>query len=173
MRTSILVAIRVTVLPMVGALLFLGCSEAPTAVPPPSEGHVAGSGFSKQGRHAVADMNARFATEQTGANGFARVVQTQDGHLGIDRVKVKGLLPNHNDYVLQVTVDLTLAGQMVIASGPVTTDKHGTFLLDDFDLGAFAPGTYRVDVFITHSGHASGPGTGGAGSPCNEDQFGS
>ena len=43
MRTSILVPIRVTVLPMVGALMFLGCSEAPTAVPPPSEGHIAGN----------------------------------------------------------------------------------------------------------------------------------
>jgi hypothetical protein len=105
------------------------------------------------GRPVVADMNDRFATEKTGANGDARVVLTQEGGIEIRRVKAKGLLPNHA-YVLKVTVDLL--GTPTVFSQTTTTNKNGVFQVHNFHLGNFAPGTYRVDIFVTHD-HASGP----------------
>jgi hypothetical protein len=106
------------------------------------------------GRPVVADMNDRFATEKTGANGDARVVLIQKGGIEIRRVKAKGLLPNH-DYVLKVTTDL-FGTPTVFTSQTITTNKNGVFQIHNFHLGNLAPGTYRVDLFVTHD-HASGP----------------
>ena len=122
-------------------------------------------------KNQVSDMNDRFATDTTGANGFARVRLTQDGELIVDRVKAKNLEAEHN-YQVVVTIQLgapftgpSAAGIQsddVAYSGTVTTDKHGNFGLDDFDTGTSAPGVYRIDVFVTHT-HTTGPGSGAGG----------
>ncbi len=86
------------------------------------------------------DMLDDFATETTGAGGF--------GSAGIDEntvqinVRAKGLLPHHA-YELNVTIDFAS-----VATFTATSDKHGTVKFEE-DL-ELAPGTYRLDFFITH-----------------------
>ncbi len=106
----------------------------------------------------VFDMNDRFATETTGANGFGRVVIIQkNGRIEVDRVQAGGLFPDHA-YELNATVDLT----SVFTSASVMTNPSGQFKIKHFDLGAFAPGVYRIDLFITHT-HPTVPGSGATG----------
>ena len=119
-----------------------------------------------------ADMNDRFATEKTGANGFVRVNLTQGGGIEIDRVSADGLLPNQA-YLLAVTIcpiDLTDCFPLGDATLPPDflhtikgeTDNDGRFHIDDFYLGDLPDGNYRVDIFVTHD-PASGEGSEGAG----------
>ena len=39
----------------------------------------------------------------------------------------------------------------------MTTSGNGSFLIDDINIGDVAPGTYRIDVIVTHN-HATDPG---------------
>ncbi len=162
MRDSIHSILRSAALLLLVGVIFLGCNEIPTPTAPDlslaeGEGLTSEASASKHGKHKVSDMNDRFAGETTGANGFGRVVLTQFGTIEIDRVKVLRLLPNHT-YELKVTTctPFPCAPAIVYTSGPVTTDKHGNFLIDDFSLGAFAPAIYRVDLFVTHTHEGEG-----------------
>ena len=159
--------LRPMVLPLVAALVLLGCNE-PTApaleLAAQPDGLTPGVSFAIGGRPIIADMNDRFAnTQQTGANGDSRVVLTQNGAIEIRRVKIKDLLPEH-DYVLKVTADIdgVLGPQTVFTSQTIRTNKNGVFQIHNFSLGNLAPRTYRVDLFITHD-HAFGSGTPGLG----------
>ena len=115
------------------------------------------------------DMNARFATEMTGASGSGDV-EWEDGSVEIE-VEVEGLLPN-TPYELKVTIgtggDATLAGFNTdfgfVTFGPVTSDDDGEVEFEeDLDLlGLFGPGLYRLDLFVTHIGPTvdGAPGVG-------------
>ncbi len=109
------------------------------------------------GKLDVRDMNDRFATEKTGANGLAKVRATQEGSIEVERVIARSLIPDHL-YKVKVTVDLTT----VFDTASIMSDKHGRLVVNDFDLGAFAPGVYRLDIFVTHP-HPAGTGTAGDG----------
>ena len=129
-------------------------------------------------RNQVSDMNDRFADvdTRTGANGFARVRVTQVGEVVVDRVKAKNLLPN-TEYQVVVAVQynydpITTQGpsasgsaDQVEYSGAVPTDKHGNFVLDNFDFELpqdEVPGTHRMDVFVTNLDE-NGVGSPGGG----------
>ncbi len=91
MRYSIHSILRSAALLLLVGVIFLGCNEIPTPTAPDLslaevEGLIAPSA-SKHGKHQVSDMNDRFADETTGANGFARVVLTQEGGIEIDVLK--------------------------------------------------------------------------------------
>ena len=94
------------------------------------------------------DMNDRFATEN-GASGSGET-EVDDGSVELE-VEAEGLLPNH-PYELRVTVGPQGApfqpGFFVVVFGPVTSDDDGEIEFDeDLDLD---PGSYRVDLFVTH-----------------------
>ncbi len=106
------------------------------------------------------DMNARFATEQTGASGSGEV-EVDDGSVEIE-VEVEGLLPN-TPYELKVTIgeggNADLGGFDggsfgIVTFGPVTSADDGEVEFEeDLDLlGLFGPGLYRLDFFVTHIG---------------------
>ncbi len=100
----------------------------------------------------VFDMNDRLATE-TGASGFGKIRLTQEDSIVLDRLHVKNLQPRH-DFEVVVTVgapgDLTFTPVNIITSGPITTNADGHLKIQNLDAGSFAPGDYRVDIFVVH-----------------------
>ena len=105
------------------------------------------------------DMNDRFATE-TGASGFGKVRATQEGCIEVSGVNAKNLRPDHA-YEVTVTIQLAVPGDFtgdvdIVTSDPIISDADGDLEINDFDLGCFDPGTYRLDVFVTHD-HPTGP----------------
>ena len=105
------------------------------------------------------DMNDRFATEKTGANGFGKVFVTQSGGtIEVKLIQAKGLLPNH-EYELQVTVDF----ENFYTSACFASNPSGHWKITNFELPAnFDPGDYRVDLFVTHC-EPTVPGDGDTG----------
>ena len=106
------------------------------------------------------DMNDRFAAgTPTGASGSGEV-EVDDGSVEIE-VGAEGLLPNHA-YELKVTIGPAggFAPTSVVTFGPVTSDDDGEIEFEE-DLG-LAPGTYRVDLFVTHI-HPTVAGSGPTG----------
>ena len=112
------------------------------------------------------DMNDRFTfggLGSTGASGDGEV-EADDGSVEIE-VEAEGLLPNHA-YELKVTIGLPggFADFGFVTFGPVMSDDDGEIEFEeDLDLlGLQGPGTYRLDLFVTHP-HAAGPGAPGLG----------
>ena len=102
----------------------------------------------------VFDMDDRFAIEtfDPPAAGSGKVLVTQEGSIEIKEVKVKNLLPGHL-YVLMVTVQPP--GPFAVddvfrieTSAPMTASN---LEIKKFSVGSLVPGTYRVDLFITHT----------------------
>ena len=123
-------------------LVVTGCQDTNTTGPlaGPSFAHAAAShdfGF---------DMNDRFATE-TGASGSGQA-DVEGGSVEIE-VKAEGLNPGH-DYELNVTIDFA---SFVTFTATANADGEVEFE----EVMALAPGTYRLDFFVTHD-HATGTG---------------
>ncbi len=108
-----------------------------------------------------------FATEQTGASGSG----VSSVHKDSVRIKVKaeGLLPRHQ-YEMKVTigdegVPPVMGDPIFVTCGPERSNRRGKAQfrceLDLVDITG-APGTYRLDFFVTHN-HATGLGAAGNG----------
>lgn len=120
------------------------------------------------GRVEVDELNDRFATETfvPSAGGFVKMVMTQDGSIELALLQARNLEPNH-EYEVKVTVQPEDCGFdpaciTVVTSLTQTTDSGGHIKLMNLDLGSVPPGTYRVDIFVTHT-HPTVPGSGDTG----------
>jgi hypothetical protein len=112
------------------------------------------------------DMNDRFAFEK-GASGSGKLSVHKDSIKVA--VKAEGLIPKH-EYEMKLTIgdpdDAPVAGDpVVVTCGPKTSSSSGKLRIRcTIDLLDFlAPGTYRVDIFLTHI-HSTDP----AGDPDGE-----
>ncbi len=154
MRKKIIVFVfAAALLAALAVVLFGGVGTTPTAL-------------ASQPQFDFFDMNDRFASDTTGANGFARVRHTQEGSIEIAMVQVENLLPKHS-YELQVTIQLADPGDFtgdvdIVTSGPITTNPDGHLLIKRVDLGNFDEANYRLDLFVTHT-HPTVPGSPGVG----------
>ena len=110
-------------------------------------------------------MLDNFATEQTGASGSGE--SEVDGDFVEIEVEAEGLLPDHQYELIVIigacSVDpvvcpLPIEGMPIfVTCGPESSDDDGEVEFDcDLDLVdiAGAPGTYRLDFFVTHN-HAT------------------
>ncbi len=137
-------------LPLGLASLFLvvtGCQDTTTTGPLAGpEFHAVGAGHGHLSSFAMLDD---FAVE-TGASGSGK---TKVRHSSVRvNVNAKGLLPN-TDYELNITIDF---GSFVTFKA--TSNKEGKIKFrEDLDLVGLAPGTYRLDFFVTHD-HSTGTG---------------
>ena len=124
------------------ALVFAAALLAAMAVPLFGGG---GTALANKPTFDTFDMNDRFATETTGANGSATVRHTQEGSIEIKKVLVKNLLPNH-PYQLKVTIQLADPGDFsdfdIETSAPITSNANGHLVINKFNVGSFAPGDY-------------------------------
>jgi hypothetical protein len=148
------------------AFVFTAALLAAMAVPLFGGTGTTPSALASQPQFDFFDMNDRFASETTGANGFARIRHTQEGSIEIAMVQVENLLPNH-PYELQVTIQLAVPGDFtgdidIVTSGAITTNPDGHLLIKKVDLGSVAKGDYRLDLFVTHT-HSTDPGSGPTG----------
>ncbi len=113
------------------------------------------------------DWNDRFAGETTGATGFIIFKDTQQGTtVGIQVLKAKSLQPNH-EYEVWVTVSPwpgppatnTISEQ---SFGSFWSNAHGNLQVSGIQVSMPTTGTWRVDVFLTHTGPTV-PGVGAVG----------
>ena len=153
------------------ALVLIGCEQEPLITPSPDNSiSTKASGELSDAKHdnnissrtssaKLFDMNDRFASETTGANGFGKVSFTQTGGtVEVQLVQVTGLMPNH-EYELIVTVDLVT----VHTSDCFVSNSSGHWKITNFELPAvFDPGVYRLDLFVTHC-HVTVAGSGETG----------
>ena len=116
--------------------------------------------------HEEVDFNDRLAADMTGARGEIEFDDDQEGSfIEIDEIEVEGLLADH-PYEIWVTVSpLGPPFQNVIsgltATFPVVSDEDGELEVEELEVIVSGPGTYRLDVFLTHD-HTTTcpPGTG-------------
>jgi len=138
------------------SLLILGCGKPTNPVDVRLSEDSGVSSLAKSGIEFY--MNDRFAAEK-GASGSGEV-KVGDGSVEIE-VEAEDLLPNHA-YELRVTVGPQGApfqsGFFVVTFGPVTSNKNGKIEFDDEELD-LAPGSYRLDLFVTHDHEMTPPGT--------------
>ena len=126
-------------------LVMMGCQDTNATGPlvPDPAFHVLGTGHGLSSFAMLDD----FAVE-TGASGSGKA-NLQEGSVRVS-VDAKGLLPNH-DYELNITIDFAS-----FVTFTATSDRHGKIKFKD-DLVGLAPGTYRLDFFVTHD-HSTGTG---------------
>ncbi len=113
------------------------------------------------------DLNDRFATETTGAEGTIKFKDIQKGiFMEISKIKVKGLLPNH-DYEIWVTVSPPGPPVANVIStqqfGPFTTNDDGKLKVKKLQVTVSGTGTWRLDVFVTHTDTTAEMGVGELG----------
>ncbi len=124
-------------------------------------------GLAKDNQKQEFAMLDDFATEITGASGSGESKVHKDSV----RIKVKaeGLLPRHQ-YEMKVTigdegVPPVMGDPIFVTCGPERSNRRGKAQfrceLDLVDITG-APGTYRLDFFVTHN-HATGLGAPGNG----------
>jgi hypothetical protein len=102
-------------------------------------------------------MNDRFAIERFDppAGGFVKTQLTQQGAIEILMLQVHGL---EGDREYEVVVAVGADGEtefcpVVIAeSGPISANAGGHFVLTNFHVADFDPGTYRVDIIVMPPG---------------------
>lgn len=93
------------------------------------------------------DWNDRFAAE-TGGTGFIIFKSAQQGSMvEIQVLKAKDLSPNH-EYEIWVTVDFDPS--LTTTFGSFVTNAHGNLKAGRLQVDVPGPGTYRLDVFLTH-----------------------
>ena len=110
-------------------------------------------------------MFTNFATEQTGASGSGE--SEVDGDFVEIEVDAEGLLPDHQYEMIVIINDELVAPvfadfPIFVTCGPESSDDDGEVEFEcDLDLVDItgAPGTYRLDFFVTHN-HATVPGDG-------------
>jgi hypothetical protein len=114
------------------------------------------------------DMNDRGASERFDppARGFVQTQLLQSGSVHIFKVVARNLEPGH-DYEVLVTVQLASCGFEancidVVSGGTVTASDEGNINVRNIGLGNLDPGTYRLDIFVTHN-HLTVPGAPGVG----------
>jgi len=114
------------------------------------------------GKLVVFDMNDRFARE-TGASGLGKVRATQQGSIEIELVRARNLAPN-DLFQVAVTVgapdpdDFTIFAPVdIVTSSPIKSDANGHLEINNFFVGDFDPGVYRVDIFVVHAHRARPP----------------
>ena len=110
------------------------------------------------------EMNDRFVVQKFDppANGRVETRLVQQGSISIQKVRVKRLGPG--DYGVVVTVGSLADGcnpdvfnpQAVVESPPITVNKAGKLALENFFVGNFPPGTYRVDIIVVPAGTGLG-----------------
>ena len=126
-------------LPLGLASLFLvvtGCQDTNTTGP------LAGPDFHAGGAGLFSfAMLDDLATEK-GASGSGTAKLT-GGHSVRVRVEANDLLPNH-DYELNITIDFAS-----VVTFTATSDENGDVKFHD-DLEGVAPGSHRLDFFVTH-----------------------
>ena len=98
------------------------------------------------------DMNDRFATQTFPGGGGSGEVEVEDGSVEFE-IEAENFPPNHA-FELKVTIDLT----SVVTFGPILSDEDGDLEIEDA-LTGLAPGTYRLDFFVTHT-HSTVEGSG-------------
>lgn len=107
----------------------------------------------------IFDMNDRFATEK-GASGLGKIRHTQEGSIVLDRLQAKNLAPKH-DFEVVVTVGRNRVPAFVPVhietSDPITSSANGNLEINNFFVGDFDPGVYRVDIFVVHTHPADDP----------------
>ncbi len=117
-------------------LVVTGCQDTNTTGP------LAGPNFHAGGAGLFSfAMLDDFAVEKTGASGSGKA-NLQEGSVQVS-VDANGLLPNH-DYELNITIDFAS-----VATFTATSDQNGKVKFQD-DLEGLAPGTHRLDFFVTH-----------------------
>lgn len=118
---------------------------------------VMGAGLANSSRVQTADMNDRFAIERFDppAGGFVKTQLTQQGEIEIRMLQVHGLEPDR-EYEVVVTVGAdgvtVFAPVVIIESDPITANAGGHFVLMNFQVADFDPGTYRVDIIVMPPG---------------------
>ncbi len=104
--------------------------------------------------HEEADFNDRFAGQITGARGEIEFKDDQEGSfIEISEIEVEGLLADH-PYEIWVTAGLAPAGfdpSLTQVFGPFFSDEDGELEVEELEVGPLAPGSYRIDVFLTHT----------------------
>ncbi|MEE8199322.1 MAG: hypothetical protein V3R48_06380, partial [Thermoplasmata archaeon] len=96
-----------------------------------------------------ADFNDRFAVETTGARGEVEWDAEQEGSfIVIDEIEVEGLMANH-PYEIWVTVDFDPS--LTATFGPFFSDEDGDLEIEELEVSVPGPGSYRLDVFLTHT----------------------
>ncbi len=119
-------------------------------------------------RFETDDMNDRLATELSvpSVNGHVTTQLRQTGFVKVFRVNASRLIPRH-DYEVLVMVQLLSCDFDpscidVVSSGTVTAGGGGNIQVKNIGLGNLDPGTYRLDMFVTHN-HPTVPGAAGVG----------
>ncbi len=127
-------------------LVVTGCQDTTTTGPLAGpEFHAVGAGH--VGHLSSFAMLDDFAVE-TGASGSGK---TKVRHSSVRvNVNAKGLLPN-TDYELNITIDFAS-----FVTFTATSNKNGKIKFRE-DLEGLAPGTHRLDFFVTHD-HSTGTG---------------
>ncbi len=114
-------------------------------------------GLAKDSQKQEYDMNDRFA-DDGGASGSGKI----SVHKNSIRVKVKAEdLEPHHQYEMKLTIGPAgdFAPTNVVTCGPKTSNRRGkaNFRCDIDLVQLLGPGTYRVDIFVTHI-HPGGDG---------------
>ena len=114
--------------------------------------------------HEEVDFNDRFAVQTTGARGEIEFDDDQEGSfIEISEIEVEDLLPDHA-YEIWVTVsDPATPFVLVIPAqqfGPFVSDEDGELEVEELEVSVPGPGTYRVDVFLTHIHSTTCPSAG-------------
>ena len=118
---------------------------------------VMGAGLANNSGVQTADMNDRFAIERFSppAGGFVKTQLTQQEAIEILMLQVHGLEPDR-EYEVVVTVGADgvtgFAPEVITESGPITVNAGGHFVLMNFQVADFEPGTYRVDIIVMPPG---------------------
>ncbi len=111
----------------------------------------------KGGAIETDDMNDRFAVEKftPAAHGKVRTLTVQDGEIAISRVQIQNL-PSGREFEVVVTVgadgDKGFNPVVIVESDPIEIGGNGLLRVTNFEVGTFAPGTYRVDILIFPAG---------------------
>lgn len=116
--------------------------------------------------HEEVDFNDRFAVQTTGAGGEIEFDDDQEGSfIEISEIEVEGLLPDHA-YEIWVTVSppgppfANVISALTATFGPFVSDEDGELEVEELEVSVPDPGSYRVDVFLTHIHSTTCPSTG-------------
>ena len=112
------------------------------------------------------DFNDRFAVETRGSRGEIEFDDQQEGSfIEISEIEAEGLQPDHQ-YEIWVTVSppgppfANVISALTAKFGPFDSDEDGELEVEELEVSVPDPGSYRVDVFLTHIHPTACPSTG-------------
>jgi hypothetical protein len=109
------------------------------------------------GKVETDDMNDRFAGEKfaPAANGIVQTRIVQDGEITVASVKIHNL-PAGREFEVVVVVgpegETGFVPDVIVDSGSIMIGGNGRLTVSDLEVGKFAVGTYRVDIFVMPPG---------------------